>query len=40
MPTLNWLTRQEDIGAVGRVPYRLLEEVPNLSAGIGHIGDP
>ena len=33
MPTLNWLTREEDIGAAGRVPYRLLEEVPELSAG-------
>ena len=26
MPTLNWLTRDEDIGAASRVPYRLLEE--------------
>ena len=33
MPTLNWLTREEDVGAAGRVPYRLLEEVPELSAG-------
>ncbi len=33
MPTLNWLTREEDIGAAGRVPYRLLEEFPELSAG-------
>ena len=33
MPTLNWLTREEDIGAAGRVPYRLLEEIPELSAG-------
>ncbi len=33
MPTLNWLTRENDIGAAGRIPYRLLEEVPELSAG-------
>ena len=33
MPTLNWLTRDEDLRTAGRVPYRLLEEVPDLSAG-------
>ena len=33
MPTLNWLTRDEDLRAAPRVPYRLLEEVPGLSAG-------
>lgn len=33
MPTLNWLTRDEDVGAARRVPYRLLEESPDLSAG-------
>ena len=33
MPTLSWLTREEDIGAAGRVPYRLLEEIPKHSAG-------
>jgi adenine-specific DNA-methyltransferase len=33
MPTLNWLTREADIKAAERVPYRLLEEVPSLSAG-------
>ena len=33
MPILNWLTRDEDIRAAQRVPYRLLEEVPDLSAG-------
>jgi len=31
MPTLNWLTRDEDLTAAERVPYRLLEEVPELS---------
>ena len=33
MPTLNWLTRDTDIHAVARVPYRLLEEASDLSAG-------
>ena len=33
MPILNWLTREEDIRTASRVPYRLLEEVPDLSAG-------
>jgi len=36
MPTLSWLTRDKDILAAGRAPYRLLEAVPELSAGIGH----
>jgi adenine-specific DNA-methyltransferase len=33
MPILNWLTRDQDIGAAKRVPYRLLEDAPELSAG-------
>jgi adenine-specific DNA-methyltransferase len=33
MPILNWLTRDEDVRAATRVPYRLLEEVSDLSAG-------
>lgn len=33
MPTLDWLTRAEDLKAAGRVPYRLLEADPALSAG-------
>lgn len=33
MPTLRWLTRDEDIGAAEKVPYRLLEEVPDLGYG-------
>ena len=33
MPTLHWLTRDADIQAAARVPYRLLEEAPDLSAG-------
>ena len=35
MPTLHWLTRDEDIATASQVPYCLLEEVPDLS-----IGDP
>lgn len=33
MPILRWLTRDEDVRASEAVPYRLLEEVPGLSAG-------
>ena len=33
MPILSWLTRNEDVQAVKKVPYRLLEQVPNLSYG-------
>lgn len=33
MPTLHWLTRDEDLGVAARVPYRLLEEAPDLSGG-------
>ncbi len=33
MPILNWLTRDNNIRAASRVPYRLLEEAPALSAG-------
>ena len=33
MPTLDWLTRREDEQTAGRVPYRLLEPVAELSAG-------
>ena len=33
MPTLYWLTRDEDLRTASHVPYRLLEEAPNLSAG-------
>ena len=36
MPILNWLTRDEDIHIASRVPYRLLEEAPDLSAGDPH----
>ena len=33
MPLLHWLTRDQDIQAANRAPYRLLEEVPSLSHG-------
>jgi adenine-specific DNA-methyltransferase len=33
MPILSWLTREDDVRAATRVPYRLLEEVSDLSAG-------
>lgn len=39
MPILNWLTRDEDIRTAQHVPYRLLEEVPDLSAGDGGAGN-
>ncbi len=35
MPTLDWATRDADMAAAERVPYRLLDEVPDLSAGEG-----
>ena len=31
MPILHWLTRDDDLRAASRVPYRLLEETPELS---------
>lgn len=33
MPTLKWLTRDDDIRAAESVPYRLLEETPSLGYG-------
>ena len=33
MPTLHWLTRDNDIRAASSVPYRLLEEASELSVG-------
>ena len=39
MPTLNWLTRDEDIRAASRVPYRLFDEVPDLSTGDPNSGN-
>ena len=39
MPTLNWLTREEDTGAAKRVAYRLLEEVGGHSSSEGETGN-
>lgn len=39
MPILNWLTRDEDIRTAQHVPYRLLEEVSDLSTGHGGAGN-
>ena len=33
MPTLRWLTRDADVRAAEKVPYRLLQEVPELGYG-------
>lgn len=33
MPTLQWLTRDKDVRAAHQVPYRLLEEAPELGYG-------
>lgn len=33
MPTLTWLTRDDDTRAASKVPYRLLEEAPELGHG-------
>ena len=33
MPSLTWLTRDDDVKRAGTVPYRLLEAVPALSHG-------
>ncbi|MGX0905427.1 hypothetical protein ACSSV8_004027 [Roseovarius sp. MBR-79] len=35
MPTLHWLTKDADVTAADRVPYRLLDSVADLSAGDG-----
>ena len=39
MPTLHWLTRDTDLHAAARAPYRLLEEAPDLSAGDPEAGN-
>jgi adenine-specific DNA-methyltransferase len=39
MPTLHWLTKDEDVKAASSVPYRLLEEVPELGAGDRSLGN-
>jgi len=39
MPTLTWLTREHDLKTSRNAPYRLLEEVPELSAGAAETGN-
>ena len=39
MPILHWLTREQDARAVARTPYRLLEQVRELSAGDADSGN-
>jgi adenine-specific DNA-methyltransferase len=39
MPTLEWLTKKEDVKAAQKVPYRLLEEVPELGYGNRQAGN-
>ena len=39
MPILHWLTRDTDIRTAQTVPYRLLEEVPDLSCGDPEAGN-
>ena len=39
MPILRWLTRDSDVEAAERVPYRLLEEAHDLSAGDSSTGN-
>jgi adenine-specific DNA-methyltransferase len=39
MPTLHWLTKEDDVKAAQKVPYRLLEEVPELGAGDANAGN-
>ena len=39
MPTLNWLTRESNVQATGRVAYRLFEEVPDHSVADPDAGD-
>jgi len=39
MPTLSWLTRDEDLKTAGRAPYRLLREDPALGDGDPNAGN-
>lgn len=39
MPTLTWLTRDDDLKRAAAAPYRLLEAVPELGAGDVHSGN-
>jgi adenine-specific DNA-methyltransferase len=39
MPLLHWLTREQDISSAASAPYRLLEEMPEHSAGASDTGN-
>lgn len=39
MPILRWLTRDEDVRAAEKVPYRLMEEAPELGYGDQNAGN-
>ena len=39
MPLLHWLTREQDISSAASAPYRLLEEIPEHSAGASDTGN-
>lgn len=39
MPILQWLSRDDDVNAADRVPYKLLREVPELGAGDADTGN-
>lgn len=39
MPLINWLTRDDDIKRASRAPYRLLEEISELSYGAPDVGN-
>lgn len=39
MPILRWLTRDEDVRAAEKVPYRLMEEAPELGYGDRNAGN-
>ena len=39
MPILRWLTRDEDVRAADKVPYRLMEEAPELGYGDQNSGN-
>ena len=39
MPTLHWLTRDEDLRTASRVPYRLMERMPRRSGRLASCGN-
>jgi adenine-specific DNA-methyltransferase len=39
VPTLTWMTREEDVRAAAHVPYRLLEAQPDYDGGSADYGN-